>query len=185
MDMYKQKWTRLQYGIFRFLCIKSGQTTNLRGIAKAVGASPTAVSKSLKGLADEGIAEVKKSKNMNLLIIRLNRDSPRAVHLKRVENLKMIYESGLADFLYNEFPGCAVVLFGSYSLGEDMSGPDVGSDIDIAVIGAKERGVDTAKFGRLLERDVKINFYESWGKIHKNLKDNILNGMLLSGGVEL
>lgn len=187
MDIYKLKWTRLQAEIFRFLCIRAGQTQNLRGIAKALRVSPTAVSNALRGLGNEGLVEIKKSKTMNLLFIEFNRNNSKAIQLKRVENLKMIYESGLADFLYNKFPGCAVILFGSYSRGEDTFSDteERRSDIDIAIIGTKEKDVDMARFNKLLERKVNINFYESWEKIHKHLKDNILNGVPISGGVEL
>jgi len=186
MDMYKIKWTRLQAEIFRLLCVKAGQTLNLRGIAKSLKVSPTAVSNALIELEKEGLIRVKKSKTMNLLSIEFNRDNPKAIELKRVENLKMIYESGLSGFLFNEFPGCTIILFGSYSRGEDIAeSTENRSDIDIAIIGTKGKKVDLTRFDIMLERTVSINFYESWKGIHKHLNENILNGILLSGGIEL
>lgn len=186
--MYQLKWTRLQAEIFRFLCVRTGQTLNLRGIAKPLKVSPTAVSNALMELEKEGLIKVKKSKTMNLLSIEFNRDNHKAIQLKRVENIKMIYESGLSDCLYNEFPGCTILLFGSYSLGEDTwfsEKDERNSDIDIAIIGTKGKEVDLTKYNRLLERIISINFYKSWNDIHKHLKDNILNGVVLSGGIEL
>ncbi len=53
------------------------------------------------------------------------------IDLKRVENLKMIYESGIVEELSERFLGGVIILFVSYSYGEDI----VRSDIDIAVIG--------------------------------------------------
>lgn len=188
MDMYQVKWTRLQLQIFRFLCIKAGQTLNLRGIARPLKVSPTAVSNALKELEKEELIKVKKSETINLLSIEFNRDNHKAVQLKRVENLKIIYESGLADFLYNEFPGCTIVLFGSYSLGEDIwlgEKDERSSDIDIAIIGTKGKEADLTNYDKLLERTISINFYKSWGDIHKHLKENILRGIILSGGIEL
>lgn len=188
MDMYQLKWTRLQSQVFRLLCIKSGQILNLRGIAKSLKVSPTAVSNILNKLKKESLIKVKKSETMNLLSIELNRDNHKTIQLKRVENLKMIYESDLADFLFNEFPGCTIVLFGSYSLGEDIwlgEKDDRSSDIDIAIIGTKGKELDLAKYDKLLERNISINFYKSLGEIHKYLKENILKGIILSGGVEL
>ncbi|MBD3248836.1 ArsR family transcriptional regulator [Candidatus Woesearchaeota archaeon] len=186
MDMYKVKWTTLQYRILRFLCIKAGQTFNLRGLAKPLKVSPTAVSNSLKDLRSSGLIDVESSKKMNLLSISLNRDNKESIQFKRTENLRMLYESGLSDFLYNEFPGCDIILFGSYSKGYDVldKTKQFNSDIDIAVIGSKEKEADTAKFDRLLERTINLNFYSSWKGIHKNLKDSILDGITLSGGVE-
>lgn len=188
MDMYKLKWTRLQMEIFRFLCIKAGQTLNLREISKALKVSPTAVSNALVELEKEELVKVKKSKTINLLSIEFNRDNQKVIEMKRVENLKMIYESGLSDFLFNEFPGCAIILFGSYSRGEDVwtgEAEENRSDIDIAIIGTGGREVDLTKFDKMLERSVSINFYKSWEGVHKHLKNNILNGILLRGGVEL
>ena len=188
MDMYKLKWTRLQAEIFRYLCIKAGQTPNLRRIAGQLDVSPTAVSKALVEMEKEGWVAVKKSKTMNLLSIELNRDNSRAIEMKRVENLKMIYESGLSDFLFNKLPGCNIILFGSYSYGSDiLIDEDEGykSDIDIAIVGTKGNDIDLERFDILLERKVNINFYESWDKIHKNLKESILKGIFLNGGVKL
>lgn len=186
--MYKIRWTRLQAQIFRLLCVRSGHTLNLREIAKLLKVSPTAVSKALEGLKKEKLIIVRKSETINLLSIGFNRENHKAIQEKRAENLKMLYESGLADFLYNEFPGCAIILFGSYSLGEDLwfgKKDERNSDLDIAIIGTNGKEVNLSPYGKLLERTISLNFYKSWGSIHKNLKENILRGILLSGSVEL
>ena len=182
MDIYKVKWTRLQSEILRFLCIKAGQTFNLRNIARSLKVTPTAVSNALKELENHSLVLVKKSKTMNLMSIKLDRDNKKAIEFKRAENLRLIYGSGLVDFLYEEFPGCTVILFGSYSKGYDVwdEAKEHGSDIDIAIIGSKEKKVDLTKFDKL-----NLNFYDSWKYIHKHLKDSILDGITLSGGVEL
>lgn len=186
MDMYTLKWTRLQAEIFRLFCVKAGQKLNLRETARALKVTPTAVSKALLSLEKENLIKIQKSKTINLLSIEFNRDNQRAIELKRVENLKMIYESGLSDFLFNEFPGTTVFLFGSYSRGEDTwVNAENRSDIDIAVIGTKHRGIDLTKFNMILERDVIINYYTSWTDIHKHLRNNILNGIVLKGSVEI
>lgn len=188
MDTYLIKWTLLQTKIFRLLCVKAGQSMNLRGIANALGVVPTTVSNTLPELEKKNLIKVTKSKTMNLISIELNRDNSRTIHLKRVENLKQIYESGLHDFFYNTFPGCTIILFGSYSRGEDVyfGEPEKhNSDIDVAIIGTKEKEIDLSKFEKFLERKVHINFYNSWKNIHKHLKESILNGILLSGSVEL
>ncbi len=188
MDMYQIKWTRLQAEIFRLFCIKAGQSMNLRRIAKFLKKSPTAVSNALHNLEKDRLINIKKEDNINLLSIEFNRDNQNAINLKRTENLKMIYESGLAGFLENGFPGCTTILFGSYSRGDDIwtnKNEEYKSDIDIAIIGAKRKETELAKFEKLLERTITINFYPSFKEIHKHLRDNILNGILLSGSVDL
>ena len=187
MDKYKVKWTRLQAEIFRFLCVKAGQTLNLRNIALSLKVSSTAVSNALKDLEKEELVIVKKSKTMNLLSIELNRENKLVVEMKRVENLKMVYLSGLSEFLFEEFPGCSIVLFGSYSRGEDVwiGEEENRSDVDIAIIGTKGRKIDLTKWDKMFEKPISVNFYKSGKEIHKHLKENIFNGIVLSGGIEL
>ena len=180
MDTYKSKWTRLQAGIFRLLSIKAGQRFNLRSVAKLLKVSPTAVSNSLIDLKKQGIIKVETARPMNLLSIELNRENQKVIDMKRIENLKMIYESGLVEFLEENFPGCTIVLFGSYSKGEDT----YKSDLDIAIVGTKGKKIGLEKFEKIFEKTININYYESWN-IDKHLRNNILNGIVLSGGVDL
>lgn len=188
MDMYKEKWTGLQAHILRFLSIKAGHSFNMREIARALKVSPTAVSNSLPALEKEGLIKLVKSKKMNLSSVEFNRDSQEAVEFKRALNLRIVYESGLARFLEDNFPGSTIILFGSYSRGDDVwTNEDEGhkSDVDIAVIGSKERQIKLTEFDKKLERTVFINFYQSLKSIHKDLRDNILNGIVLAGSVNL
>lgn len=179
--MYKVKWTVLQEEIFRFLCVNAGKSFNLRGVAKALGVSPTAVSNALPELEKEKIVSVNRSESMNLLAIELNRDNEMALVLKRVENLKMLYQSGLVGFLRDEFPGTTIVLFGSYSNGGDI----YSSDIDIAIVETKGKNVDLEKFEKILKKEIIINFYPSFMEIHKHLRNNIFNGIVLVGSIDL
>ena len=181
METYKLKFTRLQNEIFRFLSIEAGMKFNQSKIAKMLKVSPTAIAKALPLLEKEELINFEKGDNINLNLVSFNRESPKAVFLKKIENLKLIQEAGLIDFLFNEFPGCTIILFGSYSKGEDS----VTSDIDIAVVGTKGKEMDLAGFNKKLERTININFYESWKAIHKHLRNNILNGITLSGAVSL
>ncbi len=181
MDIYKLKFTRLQSEIFRLLCIKAGFGINQRGIARLLKVSPTAVGKAIKGLKEEGLAKVEKSKTMNLMSIKLDRDNPEAIAMKRAENLKMIQETGLTQFLEEKFPGCTIILFGSYSTGEDTEK----SDIDIAVIGSEGKELKLTKYDKMLERPVFLNFYIGLKQVDKNMRANLYNGIVLSGAIEL
>ncbi len=181
MDTNKLKFTILQYEIFRLLCIETGTDINQRGAAKALFVSPTAVAKALKGLEKYALIKVERSKTMNLVSIRLNRDNPKAIALKRVENLKQIYESDILEYLEECFPGSTIILFGSYSQGEDT----VDSDIDIAIIGYKEKDLDLSKYEKILKRSISLHNYTSLKEINRNLMGNILNGITLQGAVEL
>lgn len=181
VNMYKLKFTILQHEILRLLFIRSGLSFNARRLAKHLEVSQTAVAKALPLLKQEGFVNILKDKESGRLSIELNRDNPRVIALKRVENLKMIYESDLVEFLVEKFPGSLIILFGSFSFGEDT----VNSDIDIAIIGTKEKKTNLAKFEKELEKPIFLHFYQNLKGINKNLKENILNGIVLKGSVEL
>jgi len=71
-------------------------------------------------------------------------------------------------------------LFGSYSRGEDIEN----SDIDIAIIGRKKQ-IDLTEFEKILNRKINIITFNNFKEIHKNLKENLFNGITLTGGIEL
>ena len=45
--------------------------------------------------------------------------------------------------------------------------------------------IDLSEFDKTLERKININFYPSFKDIHKHLRENIFNGIVLVGGIEL
>ncbi|MEK6826302.1 MAG: nucleotidyltransferase domain-containing protein [Nanoarchaeota archaeon] len=181
VNIYKLRLTKLQQEILRLLFVKSGSELNQRQVSKYLDVSQPAVKKALPELKKIGFIKVSKDKESRRLSIKLNGDNHKVMQLKRADNLRQIYESGLADYLEMEFAGATIVLFGSYSRGDDIEK----SDIDVAVIGRKEKQIDLSKFEKQLGRNININFYESLNRIHKNLKENLCNGIVLAGGVEL
>ena len=181
INIYKLELTNLQQRILRLLFIKAGASLNQRQIANFLDVSPPAVMKSLPNLEKENLIKIKQDKETKRWEIGLNRDYHRVMQLKRAENLKLIYETGFADFLEQEFAGATIILFGSYSRGEDI----INSDIDLAVIGRKDKQLNLEEYEKKLERQININFYDSFKNIHKHLKENLCNGIILIGGIEL
>lgn len=179
MDTYKLNWTSLQHEIFSLLCMKAGEKLSQREIAIMLNVSPTAIANSVKKLKEDEFIKIEKTKTINF--ISFNRDMQSAIELKRVNNLKSIYLSGLSNYLRNDLAGSTIILFGSYALGEDT----ISSDIDIAVIGRKDKVLNLESYEKALNRKINVNFYNSWKDIHKHLKDNILSGILLYGSIEL
>ncbi len=74
-----------------------------------------------------------------------------------------------------------MIVFGSFAKGEDTHK----SDIDIAVVGAKGKDIDLSGFEKIFMKEVRINFYKSFKEINKELKGNILGGIILSGWIEI
>ena len=180
MDIYKLRFTSLQTEIFRLLCVKTGMEINQRHLAEFLKVSPTAIGNSLPMLEKEGIVKVTRGRT-KLNLVSLNRDSQNTLELKRAENLRMLYESGLPGFLEEHLPGATIVLFGSYAKGDDTTK----SDIDIAAIGVNDKRLDIAKFEKQFEKEIRINYYKSQKELDKLFLSSICNGIVLSGGIEL
>ncbi len=179
MDIDKQKWTSLQTRIFSLVCLKSGQKLSQRDIAKSLKVSPMAISKAIPPIIKTKLINLEKTKTINFIFF--NRDETKAIEYKRVENLQQIYSSDFSDYLKDELPGGTIILFGSYSLGEDTNL----SDIDIAIVGRKEKTLKLDKYEKYLERKISLHFFPSWKEMPTHLKNNIVRGIVLHGTVEL
>jgi len=180
MNTSALQFTTLQQQLFRLLCIKAGQKLNQRELAKELNVSPAGVAKAIQLLEKKEFIHIEKHHSMNLQLITLHR-TPYIMRLKQTENLKQLYELALIDYLEENYPGTTIILFGSYAKGEDTTT----SDIDIAIIGAKHKQVDMHIFEKKLERQININNYNSFKDIATELKENLCNGIILTGGVEL
>jgi predicted nucleotidyltransferase len=149
----------------------------LREISRIVKISPSAVSRALRELETEGmLISVKKV----TYEVRANLSNQSFKNMKRVHNLKMIYASGLFEYLIDNFPLGTIVLFGSYSRGEDIEK----SDIDLAVINSKEKKLDLEGYEKKLNRKINLEFL-NLEKISKELRDSIINGIVLNGYINL
>ena len=102
-------------------------------------------------------------------------------------NLAVIYHSNIVEFLNEKFEHPrAIILMGSYRLGEDISS----SDIDIAI---EVNNVEEMKSFRLeeltalekeLQRHIQIHTFNR-KRIDHNVLNNIINGIVLYGYLEL
>ena len=178
MDWNKLKFTKLDNDIIEFLF--RNPTTSFMGkeIANKVKVSQTAVAKSISRLSKIGL--VIREKKI-LLSIRLNRDDKDIFELKRIYNLKSVYSSWLMNRLSKDFPGSTIVLFGSYSLGEDTEE----SDIDMAIIGYNKKKIDLINFENKLQRKIQLHFLNDLKKLDKNLRESIINGITLKGSITI
>lgn len=181
VNIYKPMLTNLQQGILRLLFIRSGTSLNQRRISNILEVSQPAVNKALPRLEKENLIKIEQDKESKRWSIELDRDNQQVIWLKRADNLKQIYESGLAQFLTDNLAGSIIILFGSYAFGEDTDK----SDIDLAVFGIKQKNINIEKFEKILERNIIINYYSSFKPIEKYLLNNLLNGITIKGTVEL
>ncbi len=147
---------------------------HLRKLERLTGLSLPGVRKIVKKLEKEKLLQSKKEGPVTNFYASRN---DKFVFLKRAYNLYSIFASGLLDFLKESYEEPeAMVLFGSYSRGEDISK----SDIDIAVVTPKQKSPDLTIFERKLSREIKL--YEiKIAKAEKEFLNTLANGIVLRG----
>ena len=135
---------------------------------------PTIISATDK-LAKEKL--IIKEKGRVITKVTANRDNTDFAKHKRLYNLELIYNSSLINHLFESYnQPKAIILFGSFSRGEDIEK----SDMDIAVITNKKINLDLSKYENILKKT--INLHEvNLDKISKEFKANLLNGIVLEG----
>jgi predicted nucleotidyltransferase len=182
VNKYKPELTNLQQGILKFLFSRPESSFNMIRLSQFLEVSQPAIKKAMPLLEKNNFIKLSRDKESKRYSITLNRDNSEIIYLKRANNLERIYLSKLHSFLYDLFPGTTIILFGSYSRGEDSES----SDIDIAIVGMSEKDINLSKFQKEMDRNISLHFYNSFKDIKdENLKNNILNGIVLSGSVKI
>ncbi len=110
-----------------------------------------------------------------------DRSSKKFLTEKRLFNIKMMFESGLIEYLVKEYFNPVVVLFGSYSRGEDIET----SDIDIYIETQKKQDFKLQKFEKILKRKIQAFNYKNIKEVpNHHLSNNIINGITLNNFLE-
>jgi predicted nucleotidyltransferase len=138
------------------------------------------VIKYCKDLEKEKILQIISIGNVNFYTANQNNEN--YILEKKLFNLKQIFDSGLIDYLKIELSNPPIILFGSYSKGEDIENSDI--DIYIQTISKKE--IKFEKFEKYLKRNIQIIKFKSLKEIsNKNLANNIINGIILNNYIEV
>ena len=158
---------------------------HVREISKMLKKSPTTVSKYLKEYEKERI--LKSQKKLNHLLFKANTNDPVFKQIKLNHNLSTLHKSGLIDYLKEKFNHPeAIILFGSFAKAENT----VKSDIDILVITSSKKDTELKDFEKKLGLPIQLHIYsnkdiETMKVKNKNLLNNLVNGIVLSGYWEL
>jgi len=101
---------------------------------------------------------------------------------KKLFNIKQMYDSGLIDYLISEYNNPVIILFGSFSRGEDIEN----SDIDLYIETSLKKALKFEKFEKILKRKIQIFKYPRLRQItNLHLINNIINGMTFNGFLEV
>ena len=152
----------------------------LREISRNIQLSLPSVKNYLLELEKEGLILKKKNRVQGYPVYVANRTDDRFIFYKKIDLLDRIHRSGLLQSLYDVFLPNALILFGSASKGEDV----VGSDIDIFVE-SKEGKMDLGRYEQILHRKINLFFEKDFHKLSKELRNNLLNGIILKGYIKV
>ena len=154
----------------------------LTQISKYVKIAHTSVKNNLDILLNKGIIteKIDRKGKRNYPIYKANINSEIYKKYKKLLNYSQIIESGLIEFLEDSIMPRSIVLFGSYQKGEDIED----SDIDLFVESSAKK-VDLSKFEKIFKRKIQIHFNENFNSYSKELKNNIINGVIISGYLEV
>lgn len=99
---------------------------------------------------------------------------------KKLNMVERLQISGVLDYVEDKCGPKNIILFGSASRGEDSEG----SDIDLFAQ-SKEINLNLSQFEKKLNREINIFFEKDFSKLSEELKNNILNGIILRGYLEV
>jgi len=99
---------------------------------------------------------------------------------KKIYNFSLILRSGIIEFLEEQLSPKTIILFGSFQKGEDIET----SDIDLFAQCSAEK-IDISSFEQKIGRKIELHFNKKFSTYPKELKNNIANGIVLSGFLEV
>ncbi len=172
----------LKYNLWKVLKVffddplPKGNGFQLREICRITNIAPPSVKKYLDGLAEDGLIIKEKHRIHKYPVYLANRVNERFRFLKKMDLLFAIEDCGLMAYLNDKCMPNAIVLFGSASIGEDLRD----SDVDLFVV-CSETKINPEKYEKILKRKINVFFCSDFKSVSDELKNNVLNGVVLSG----
>ena len=146
----------------------------IREVSRLSKIAVTSVKKYLDELRKEGF--VIKDKNTLYPSYISNQQNRMFKIYKQQYFILKLHSSGFIDYLEDELHPKCIVLFGSMGKGEY----NYGSDIDI-FIQAPEKKLNLLQYEKKLNREINLLFEENFSRLSKELKNNVINGIILKG----
>ncbi len=163
-----------RYNLLKLFLDSSTESFRLREIARLTKISPPSVMNYLKDFEKEGL--IQKQIKRKIPFYTAIRDNSNFVLYKKLSIIFELNNCGLLDYLWDKLSPETIVLYGSFAKGESIEN----SDVDLFILG-KERKIIITNFENKMNKKIHLLFKESMGDISNELKNNILNGMILRG----
>jgi predicted nucleotidyltransferase len=147
----------------------------IREISRRINLAQTSVRNNIKELIKNKLIIEKKSYPFNNLIA--NRDNEKFLFYKQAYNYYSLFD--LKNEIIDKIHPKGIVIFGSYSRGEDIEE----SDIDVLIISKIKKDLDLSNIEDRLNRKINLLFVNSLKELDKNIKNNVQNGWVIYGGI--
>lgn len=167
-----EKYNR--YKLLKLFLDSPTDSFRLREIARLTKISPPSVMNYLKEFEKESL--INKQTKRKVPFYTALRDNPQFILYKKIGIIFELNQCGLVSHIWDKLSPQAIVLYGSFAKGESIEN----SDIDLFILG-KNKNMELVDFEKKLNKKVHLFFKESLKEIPNELKNNILNGIILKG----
>ncbi len=147
----------------------------IREISRKIKLAPTSVRNNLKDLERINLIVKKKANPFDGYFA--NREDSSFIFYKKAYNLYTLYE--LKEFLIEKISPNSIVVFGSYSRGEDIES----SDIDILIISKINKKIGLSNFENKLKRKINVITLDNLNKLDEKIQKKVRNGFTLYGEI--
>ena len=151
----------------------------VRELGRLTSKNSKTVMKHLRSLVNHGIITRVKQRR-RYPYYEANHLSKKYKLLKSIALLEKLATTGLIDFLEEKLSPSAIILFGSAQKGTYLKG----SDIDLFIQG-KEKHLDLALYEQKLKHEIQLFFEEDLYNLTEGLRNNIISGSTLCGGLKI
>ena len=157
---------------------------HLREFARLRKINPMTASKYLSQWVKNGILGVRNERGLKVYYSRS--EEVLFKEFKKIYTWLKIMESGLVEFLREEFNQPTIILFGSCARGEDNGN----SDMDFFVLTETKKDVQVNPFEKKVNRPIQLHImnHQEFGKSKKTnheMVNSLINGKVLHGYFEV
>ena len=172
--------------ILKILFEEPNKEFHIRNLARLTKLNPSTVSYTTEKLAKESILLREKSNDLNTVIVKADTESQKYKLKKKSYNLQKIFDSGLVTYLNTNLAYPTIILFGSYAKAENHQE----SDIDLFIISEEKKKPELGKYEAILKAEIQVFIHTKKEfiklmKTNSELINNVVNGTILSGFLEL
>lgn len=167
------------FKVAEFIFNEPNRIFHIRKLEKETGLSTTAVKTSIQKLESYKIVDVESTSLTTN--VKAKTDSDSYTFYKRMFNLYKLQRYGFVEHVRKMFKPEAIVLFGSFSRGEDVEE----SDVDILVMTSNRKSEKLDKLVDIMENELKrkldITMLPSLDRSESEFKNAVANGIILYG----